>query len=408
MLLRTLVAVLLAGLAFPAAAAGWAWPVDGRVVTPYRNGDDPYAGGQHRGIDIAAAVGTPVRAAAAAAPSRSPEWPARSGLTVAVRTADGRFDTSYLHLASAAVAKGDRVGEGARLGAVGTSGKRSAAAAAPALRCPRGRQPARLPRSARAAPAGPDAGERGTAGRSCGRTRAGAGGAAARTRSPRGAAAAEGPGGAASAGARRPAVAPRRARATGPRAAGRSGPSSRPSACGPPRPEPRLGPRPIAAPAPAPAGGRAPRRAPGPTPRVPTWAWPWPASGSCSPRRAWAGGAAETGGRRTTARRCAAGRSLRAADNTRAASSIERARALLHHHPHLLRERGAPPRPRLHDGRGRRAGPSHAPARRGRLLPHGHRRARRAGRPGGGARGGHPAELADQQRRALQGGRARG
>ena len=127
---RVVIAVLLAGLLVPAAsgaAAGWSWPVDGEVITPYRNGADPYAGGQHRGIDIAAAVGTGVRAAAAGTVTFS-GTAGSSGLTVAVRTADGRFDTSYLHLAALSVAKGDRVAAGARLGTVGTSGKRSAAA----------------------------------------------------------------------------------------------------------------------------------------------------------------------------------------------------------------------------------------------------------------------------------------
>ena len=46
------------------ADAAWVWPVSGDVITPYRNGTDPYATGQHRGIDIAAPVGTPVVAAA--------------------------------------------------------------------------------------------------------------------------------------------------------------------------------------------------------------------------------------------------------------------------------------------------------------------------------------------------------
>ena len=63
-----------------------------------------------------------------------------------------------------------------------------------------------------------------------------------------------------------------------------------------------------------------------------------------------------------------------ASDNGRADSHV-----LLHHHPHLLRQRPAPPGPRVHDDRRRRARPAHAPARRGRLLPHRHRRARRAG-----------------------------
>jgi hypothetical protein len=108
-----------------AEAVGWRWPVEGQVVTPYANGSDPYAGGQHRGIDIAAPAGTAVAAAAGgvvtfAGPLGS------SGLTVAIRSADG-FDTSYLHLASTAVRAGDRVAAGTRIGTVGTSGRRSVA-----------------------------------------------------------------------------------------------------------------------------------------------------------------------------------------------------------------------------------------------------------------------------------------
>ena len=47
----------------PAAtgAGGWTWPVRGEVITAYSNDNSrPYAGGMHRGVDIAAAVGTPV------------------------------------------------------------------------------------------------------------------------------------------------------------------------------------------------------------------------------------------------------------------------------------------------------------------------------------------------------------
>jgi hypothetical protein len=118
----TLVAVLLTA---PPARADWTWPVRGEVITTYRNGDDPYASGQHRGIDIAAAPGTPVVAAGGgeirfAGPAGS------SGLTVSVRTDDGLYDTSYLHLSSTAVHKGQRVAAGERIGAVGTTGVRSA------------------------------------------------------------------------------------------------------------------------------------------------------------------------------------------------------------------------------------------------------------------------------------------
>jgi hypothetical protein len=95
------------------------------VITQYRNGSDPYAGGQHRGIDIGAAVGTPV-VAAAGGEVRFAGTAGSSGLTVSVRTGDG-YDTSYLHLSSIAVRAGARVAGGERLGAVGTTGERSAA-----------------------------------------------------------------------------------------------------------------------------------------------------------------------------------------------------------------------------------------------------------------------------------------
>ncbi|MFL5826074.1 MAG: M23 family metallopeptidase [Thermoleophilaceae bacterium] len=128
MFTRTLIGALLGLvlLAPPAHAdAGWVWPVRGDVITPYRNGDDPYAGGQHRGIDIAAAVGTDVVAAAEGVVSFA-GVAGSSGVVVSIATADGRFDTSYLHLSSVSVRKGDRVAAGDRIGAVGTSGKRSA------------------------------------------------------------------------------------------------------------------------------------------------------------------------------------------------------------------------------------------------------------------------------------------
>jgi hypothetical protein len=123
----TITAALLSLTAFAptARAADWVWPLQGEVITAYRNVADPYAGGQHRGIDIAGPVGAPV-VAAAGGEVRFAGTAGSSGLTVSLRTADGRFDTSYLHLSSIAVRPGDRVPTGARLGAVGTTGRRSA------------------------------------------------------------------------------------------------------------------------------------------------------------------------------------------------------------------------------------------------------------------------------------------
>src|SRR5687767_216520 len=115
--------------AAPSALAeeGWTWPVRGPVVTAYSNDNGrPYAGGMHRGIDIAAGAGSQVVAARAgtvrfAGPLGS------AGNVVSVRTEDGRHMTSYLHLGAVAVARGDRVAARARVGAVGTTGRRSVA-----------------------------------------------------------------------------------------------------------------------------------------------------------------------------------------------------------------------------------------------------------------------------------------
>ena len=112
------------------------------------------------------------------------------------------------------------------------------------------------------------------------------------------------------------------------------------------------------------------------------------------------------GGRRRPARRRAAGRRAGVGAAGRAARGARRARGaavafvadvLLRHDADLLRQRGAAPRPRVHDDRRRRHGPPPPPARRGRLLPHGHRRARRARRRRGRARrASTPQELADR------------
>jgi Peptidase family M23 len=109
------------------AAGGWTWPVRGPVITAYRVGDDPYAAGQHRGVDIGAGVGSRVVAATGGTVTFAGAV-GSSGLLVSERTADGRFDLSYLHLSSVSARRGETVAAGAALGAVGTSGHRSAEA----------------------------------------------------------------------------------------------------------------------------------------------------------------------------------------------------------------------------------------------------------------------------------------
>lgn len=110
-----------------AAEAGggdWPWPLLGEVVTPYRNGSDPYAAGQHRGLDIAAPAGTPVRAIVDGRVSYSGRLP-DGGETVTVRSADGAWLVGNLHLSRRDVARGSAVSAGDVIGAVGTTGKRS-------------------------------------------------------------------------------------------------------------------------------------------------------------------------------------------------------------------------------------------------------------------------------------------
>src|SRR3954468_17764356 len=117
---------LIAALA-PAArsAEGWSWPVRGEVLTRYANDDaNPYAGGMHRGIDIAAPVGATVLAARPGQVTYAGSL-GYSGVTVAVRSADGRYVASYLHLSAVSVRRGEQVSAGQRVGAVGMTGRRS-------------------------------------------------------------------------------------------------------------------------------------------------------------------------------------------------------------------------------------------------------------------------------------------
>src|SRR5687768_4648452 len=116
---------LIAVAAAPSARAedGWTWPVRGRVVTTYANDNArPYAGGMHRGIDIAADAGAEVVAARSGTVTYAGPL-GSAGNVVAVRSDDGRHVASYLHLGSVAVARGGRVAMGARMGEVGTTGR---------------------------------------------------------------------------------------------------------------------------------------------------------------------------------------------------------------------------------------------------------------------------------------------
>ena len=113
-----LVALLLTADAV--AAAPWRWPVDGAPVRRFAVGPDRFAAGQHRGVDLAAPVGAPVRAACAGE-VRFAGAVGDAGRTVSVVC--GALIASYLHLGSVAVRRGEVVAAGDGLGTVGRSGR---------------------------------------------------------------------------------------------------------------------------------------------------------------------------------------------------------------------------------------------------------------------------------------------
>jgi murein DD-endopeptidase MepM/ murein hydrolase activator NlpD len=103
----------------PLAANTWQWPVQGEVVETYGQKSDGVA---NEGIVIAAAEGTPIRAAQAGEVAFVGKDTKTYGNIVIVRHGDGDM-TSYSHAREISVTKGERVNAGATLGHVGQSGK---------------------------------------------------------------------------------------------------------------------------------------------------------------------------------------------------------------------------------------------------------------------------------------------
>jgi hypothetical protein len=118
---NTLLVVLLAALVLSPGAAAWAWPVDGPVLRPFVSQGDPYAGGQHRGIDIGAPTGSDVRSAARGVVAFAGRLP-RQGLCLTVRTEDG-WSVTLVHLGSIGLPVGTQVSEGDVVGTIGPSGE---------------------------------------------------------------------------------------------------------------------------------------------------------------------------------------------------------------------------------------------------------------------------------------------
>lgn len=105
-------------------ATGFVWPVNGRISSVY--GSQRILNGEprqpHYGIDIAAATGTPVRAAAAGVVQLADTDLYYTGGTLIVDHGAG-VSSTYLHLSTLRVAQGEAVRAGQVIGAVGATGR---------------------------------------------------------------------------------------------------------------------------------------------------------------------------------------------------------------------------------------------------------------------------------------------
>jgi murein DD-endopeptidase MepM/ murein hydrolase activator NlpD len=101
------------------SASGFIWPVSGPVVS----GFGMRWGRMHEGIDIAAALGTPIRAAAAGTVIHA-GWLGGYGNLV-VLDHGGGLATAYAHASSILVGVGQRVGQGQTISLVGSTGNSS-------------------------------------------------------------------------------------------------------------------------------------------------------------------------------------------------------------------------------------------------------------------------------------------
>src|SRR5438067_12470707 len=117
---RVVIVVLAAALVVVPPAGAWTWPVKGPVLQKFVLGDDPYAAGQHRGIDIGAPAGASVGAPASGTVSFAGSVPG-GGKIVTIQTADG-YSVTLVHLGSFGVRRGASVREGEPVGPVGPSG----------------------------------------------------------------------------------------------------------------------------------------------------------------------------------------------------------------------------------------------------------------------------------------------
>src|SRR6266508_2451008 len=109
--MRAMLLAAVAALMFVPGAPAWTWPSDGPVLRPFVFDDSPYAGGQHRGIDVGGELGADVRAPASGTVSFAGTVPG-GGETITIQTDDG-YAVTLVQLGELLVARGQPVDEGA-------------------------------------------------------------------------------------------------------------------------------------------------------------------------------------------------------------------------------------------------------------------------------------------------------
>jgi hypothetical protein len=121
-IVRRLAVVIVCALVLPVSVArAWTWPVEGPVLRPFNfDRAHPYAGGQHRGVDLGAPTGASVLAPAEGVVSFAGTVP-NGGKTVSIETPFG-YTATLVHLGSIGAKRGALVGEGSIVGTVGPSG----------------------------------------------------------------------------------------------------------------------------------------------------------------------------------------------------------------------------------------------------------------------------------------------
>lgn len=102
------------------------WPVEGHLGSYFGKRLDPFSGegALHRGVDIEASAGTPVRAAADGVVVHAAVL-GGYGKLIIIDHGDG-FETYYAHLSRFSVVPGQEIRQGSFIGAVGASGHATA------------------------------------------------------------------------------------------------------------------------------------------------------------------------------------------------------------------------------------------------------------------------------------------